>query len=197
MLKPWFSVVVLLAAISVWAFTVAPWGPPHERTAVSSRLEVRGDTYRRQSVTSPLFSLSGGPSTIRILAAPSTSASPASSALIANVTLRLIPTGTPERRSLGEDEGLMSPTLDSGAMNLADAFGARPRGGFRMSVGATSNTAATITATATELRGYWLGIPVFWIILLVGAAYIGLNVVLQRRQYPPNLIVIAPRRDSQ
>jgi len=38
---------------------------------------------------------------------------------------------------------------------------------------------------------------VFWIILLVGAAYIGLNVVLQRRQYPPNPIVIAPRRDSQ
>jgi hypothetical protein len=66
-----------------------------------------------------------------------------------------------------------------------------------MSVGATSNTAATITATVTELRGYSLGIPVFWIILLVGAAYIGLNVVLQRRQYPPNPIVIAPRRDSQ
>lgn len=44
-LKPWFAVVVLLAAISVWALTVAPWGPLHERTAVSSRLEVRGDTY--------------------------------------------------------------------------------------------------------------------------------------------------------
>src|SRR5665647_1505582 len=49
-LKPWFAVVVLLAAISVWALTVAPWGPLHERTAVSSRLEVRGDTYRRQTV---------------------------------------------------------------------------------------------------------------------------------------------------
>ena len=75
----------------------------------------------------------------------------------------------------------MYPALDTGAMNVAYAFGARPRGGFRMSVGATSDTAATITATVTELRGYWLGI----------------NVVLQRRQYPPNLIVIAPRRDSQ
>jgi len=91
----------------------------------------------------------------------------------------------------------MYPALDTGAMNVAYAFGARPRGGFRMSVGATSDTAATITATVTELRGYWLGIPVFWIILLLGAVYIGLNVVLQRRQYPPNLIVIAPRRDSQ
>jgi len=84
-LKPWFAVVVLLAAISVWALTVAPWGPLHERTAVSSRLEVRGDTYRRQTVISPPFSLSGDPSTIRILATPSTSASSASGALIANV----------------------------------------------------------------------------------------------------------------
>jgi len=196
-LKPWFAVVVLLAAISVWALTVAPWVPLHERTAVSSRLEVRGDTYRRQTVISPPFSLSGGPSTIRILATPSTSASSASGALIANVSWQLIPIKTRDTRPIGEDVGLMYPALDTGAMNVAYAFGARPRGGFRMSVGATSNTAATITATVTELRGYWLGIPVFWIILLLGAVYIGLNVVLQRRQYPPNLIVIAPRRDSQ
>jgi len=148
-------------------------------------------------VISPPFSLSGGPSTIRILATPSTSASSASGALIANVSWQLIPIKTRDTRPIGEDVGLMYPALDTGAMNVAYAFGARPRGGFRMSVGATSDTAATITATVTELRGYWLGIPVFWIILLLGAVYIGLNVVLQRRQYPPNLIVIAPRRDSQ
>ena len=183
-LKPWFAVVVLVAAVGVWAFTIGPWGAWHEH-ATSTRLELRGDTYQRQTATSPAFSLSGGPTTLRISAAPSADAS-----LIAAVSWELIPTpprGAPPR---GGTEGFMSPKLEAGPYNLADDLGVDPSGGFRLRMSATSDAAASITATVTEQGGYWHGIPVFWIVLLAGIAYIGITVVLMRRQYAANPAVV-------
>jgi hypothetical protein len=183
-LKPWFAVVVLVAAVGVWAFTIGPLGAWHEHTT-STRLDLRGDTYQRQTATSPAFSLSGGPTTLKISAAPSAGAS-----LIADVSWKLIPTpprGAPPR---GGNEGLMSPKLEAGPYNLANDLGVDPSGGFRLRISATSDSAASITATVTQQGGYWRGIPVFWIVLLAGIVYIGITVVLMRRQYAANPAVV-------
>jgi hypothetical protein len=197
-LKPWFSVVVLLVAIAVWAFTIGDWGPWHVQTAASSRLQLRGDTFTRQTVTSPPFSLSGGPATLRVSASPATSAASSGQTLIVDAQWSLLPASPRKTGAMGGDEGLLSPTLDTGPMSLAGIEdGSNPRGGFRMRVSASSNANATITATVTELRGYWHGIPVFWIILAAGVAYIGLNVILLRRQYPPNSIVVPQRHEHE
>jgi hypothetical protein len=195
--KPWFAVVVLLAAVAVWIFTVGPWGPWQTRTVATSRLDLRDQTYRRRASTSPAFALHGGPATIRIAAAAAQSTSPTGVTLIADVRWSFIPTRSGETRSLGDDEGLMSPALDTGPVELSAPLDPNPRGAFRMRVSAISNAPATITTTITELRGYWHDVSVIWIILVAGAAYIGLNVMLKRRQYPPNPVVILPRRDQQ
>ena len=186
LLKPRFAVLVLMAAMSVWAFTVGPWGSLRERTAASSRLEVRGDTYKIQSVISPTFSLSGGPSTIRIVAAPGTGASPDGSSLIASVSWRLVPAGTCASPAALIHQGFMSPELDSGATDLADVMGSDPSGRYRMSLAAKSDTSATITATLVAQRGYWRGIPVWYFILLAGVVYMGIAVWWKRREYPPS-----------
>ena len=183
-LKPWFAVAVLVAAVGVWAFTIGPWGAWHEH-ATSTRLELRGDTYQRQTATSPAFSLSGGPTTLRISAAPSADAS-----LIAAVSWELIPSPPRSAPPRGGAEGFMSPKLEAGPYNFADDLGVDPSGGFRLRLSATSDAAASITATVTEQGGYWHGIPVFWIVLLAGIAYIGITVVLMRRQYAANPAVV-------
>ena len=195
-LKPWFAVVVLVAAVGVWAFTVGPWGPWREHTT-STRLELRGDTYQRQTATSPSFSLSGGPTTLRITATPSAGGSPASRPLIADVTWELIPTPPRGAHSTGGNEGLMCPKLEAGPYSFANDLAVDPSGGFRLRMSATSDSAASITGTVTEQTGYVYGIPVFWIVLLVGIAYIGLTVVLLRRQYAPNPLVVRQRHEFE
>ncbi len=90
--------------------------------------------------------------------------------------------------SLSGDEGLMSPTLTTGGIAIANEAGRSPRGAYRMRISALSDSPATVTATISEPggNGYLFGVPVFWIIIAGGVAYIGLTVVLLRRQYPPN-----------
>jgi hypothetical protein len=190
-MKPWFATAVFVAAVGFWAFTVAPWGLWHEQTT-STRLELRGDTYQRQTAASPEFSLSGGPTTLMIAAAPSVGDS-----LMAAVSWELIP--TPPRAGAVErgNEGLVSPYLESGTYDFASDLGVDPNGRFRLRLSAASDAAASITATVTEQRGYWHGVPVYGIVLLAGIAYIGLTVVPRRRRYQADpLIVVGQRHEA-
>ena len=189
LLKPWFAVVVLLAAVAIWAFTIGPWGPAHgDRTAVVLRLALHGNTYKRRTATSAMFRLGGSPAILTISAAPAPEASPTSVSLIADVGWDVVAMPPREEASLSGDEGLMSPALTTGGIAIANEAGRSPRGSFRMRISALSDIPATITATISEPggNGYLFGVPVLWIIIAAGVAYIGLTVVLLRRQYPPN-----------
>ena len=184
-IKPWFATAVFVAAVGVWAFTIGPWGLWHEQTT-STRLELRGDTYQRRTAASPEFALSGGPTTLMISAAPSVGDS-----LMAAVSWELIP--TPPRVGAVErgNEGLVSPYLESGTYDFASDLGVDPNGRFRLRLSAASDAAASITATVTEQRGYWHGVPVYGIVLLAGIAYIGLTVVPRRRRYQADPVMFA------
>jgi hypothetical protein len=196
LLKPWFAVAVLVAAIGLWAFTVGPWGPwRYERTDV--RLKLRGDTYKRQTSITPQFALNGGPATLKIAAAPPKSVLLPRKTLIADVHWQFIPLAPRASGNASGDEGLMSPDLATGPMELLDDHGASLRGRFRLAIGATGNAPMTITAAVTAERGYWYGIPVFWIILAAGLVYLGLNVILLRRQYPPNRPLARQRHEYE
>lgn len=133
---------------------------------------------------------------MRISATPSAGASPASRSLIADVSWELIPTPRGAHPT-GGNEGLISPKLEAGPYNFANDLGVDPSGGFRLRMSATSDSAASITATVTEQGGYWYGIPVFWIVLLAGIAYIGLTVVPLRRQYAPDPLVVRQRHEFE
>jgi hypothetical protein len=189
LLKPWFAVVVLLAAVAIWAFTIGPWGPAHgDRTAVVLHLALHGSTNERRTATSAVFRLSGSPAILRISAAPAPEASPTTVSLIADVGWDVVPMPSRMGASLSGDEGLMSPALTTRGIAITNEAGRSPRGSFRMRISALSDVPATITATVSEPggRGYLFGVPVLWIIIAAGVAYIGLTVVLLRRQYPPN-----------
>ena len=187
-MKPWFATAVFVAAAVVWAFTIGPWGLWHEQTT-STRLELRGDTYQRQTAASPEFSLSGGRTTLMISAVPSVGGS-----LMAAVSWELIP--TPPRVGAVErgNEGLVSPYLESGTYDFASDLGVEPNGRFRLRLSAASDAAASISATVTEQRGYWHGVPVYGIVLLAGIAYIGLTVVPRRRRYQADPLIVAGQR---
>jgi hypothetical protein len=182
--KPWFAIAVVLAAIGVWAFTIGPWGSWHERTT-STRLVLRGDTYRRQTLVSPAFSLNGGPATLRIKAVP-----PAGKSLMASVRWELIPTTPAADAAEQGSAGLTSPNLETGPYELGNGSGRHPGGGFRLRLSAAADSAAAITAAITEQRDFWHGIPVYGIILLAGVAYIGLTVVPRLRlwQHEPWIV---------
>lgn len=190
-IKPWFATAVFVAAVGVWAFTIGPWGLWHEQTT-STRLELRGDTYQHQTAASPAFSLSGGPTTLMIAAAPSVGDS-----LMAAVSWELIPT-PPRVGAVGRGhEGFVSPYLESGTYDFANDLGVDPNGGFRLRLSAASDAAASITAIVTAQRGYWHGVPVYGIVLLAGIAYIGLTVVPRRRRYLADpLIVVGQRHEA-
>lgn len=183
--KPWFAVVVLLAAVTVWAFAIGPWAVRHGRTAAGARLVLRSATYTRQSVTSPPFSLTGIPATVRISAAPAAGASPAGGTLIASVHWQFVPTESGEAGAVSGSDGLMSSNGDPSSLSAAHRLETHPRGEYRLRVGATTSEAATITTTVVEQPAHWRGLPALWVILLLGVGYVAATVELLHRQYPP------------
>jgi len=195
LLRPWFAVMVLLVTAAVWAFTLGPWGQRRgERAPISTRLELRGDTYKSETATSAPFDLSGNPLTLRITGAPSQRSS-----LIATVEWRLIPGRPSAEPPIGGSQGFMNDQLDTGTLSLAEEYGTIPRGTYRMRVSAVGSTAATITVTVAEpsRRGYPQAAAVIGVVVVVGVAYIGLSVFLLRRRFQPNPLVNVQRRDSQ
>ena len=65
------------------------------------------------------------------------------------------------------DEGLTAPTLTTGPISLL-------RGGiYRLRLSAAASSPATLVATVTQSRGYIAGVPVWLILFIAAAVYMG------------------------
>jgi hypothetical protein len=183
LVKPWFATVVLVVALGMWGLTVSPWGRWHTRQVVSQRI-VAG-TQHVDALSSP-FTLNGGPSTLTFTARD----------VIADVRWAFVRAGGHGPAGPRGGTTLMPPGIAIHQTRLDERTDRGPRGTFRLRLSAESSPPRTlITATVTETRGYVAGVPVFWGILFAGVAYIGLAILLLRRQYPPNPLVIAQHRE--
>jgi len=199
MLKPWFAVVVVLVVLLVWAVTIGPWGPSraNSRTALAWHVDVSAHPTARHVALSPPFALTGDPAHLRFFASPPSGGKGASGFPIADVQWSVIRSGSRGARLSG-DSGLMPAAPDSGSIRLGSAKGSGLHGTYHLRISARLTSPGVIGATIAERRDSQLsvaGVPVFWLIVLAGAAYVGFAVIILRRKYPPNPMMTPPQRE--
>jgi hypothetical protein len=196
LLKPWFAVVVTLIVLLVWAVTVGPWGPSHDhsRTALAWHVAVSTHPAARHAALSPAFLLTGDPAQLRFFASPP---SAGRGFPVADVQWSIVGAET-RGTGLSGDAGLMPTEPDSGAIRLGSENGSGLHGTYRLRISTRLTSSGVISATIAERRDRQTsvgGVPAFWLIVLVGTAYVSLTVIVLRRKYPPNPVMTPPQRE--
>ena len=197
LMKPWFALVVALVVLAVWAATTGPWGPlrAHSRTALAWRVAVSTRPAARHVALSPPLILTGDPARLRFFASPPSDGREATGFPVADVRWAILGAGAVP----SGDAGLMPAEPNSGSIRLGSEKGSGLHGTYRLRVTTRLTSPGEIGATIVERRDYRQasvgGVPIFWVILLAGTAYVSLTVVLLRRKYPPNPVMTPSQRE--